>query len=86
MAWSRAASTGEPCSVVCSASATACCTDSALGSGFGALGARSPSTGLATTNPCWPHQRYRPRQAAKAMARLRGAKPRLRSWASHSRR
>ena len=34
-----------------------------LGQRLGALGARTPSTGLAATTPLRPHQRYRPRQA-----------------------
>ena len=85
MAWSRAASAGVLCSDSCSASAIACSTDSALGSGFGPLGARRPSTGLTATTPLRPHQRYSPRQAASAMAMLRGASPRVRNCATQLR-
>jgi hypothetical protein len=48
MAWSRAARRGSPCpGSACSASATAWSTDSALGSGLGALGARTPTDRVA---------------------------------------
>ena len=88
MAWSRAASAGVVCSVSCSASATAWSTDSALGSGFGALGARRPSTGLATTQavPAPPAVqaapgRQRDGDAARRQAARRAAAPtQLRMW------
>ena len=81
MQWSRARQRGvAACGARGSASATAWSTDSALGSGLAALGARTPSTGLLATRPLLapPAVQAAPRRstmrdAARRQAALRAA-------------
>ena len=81
------AAPGRPRSARWPASATAWSTDSALGSGFGALGARTPSTGLSAPRRRGPTSgtgRARPTArwrccAAPAPARA-AARPSARTW------
>src|SRR2546427_3413864 len=76
MAASRASIQGSASALLKAASCTASSTPNALGRGLGALGPRTPSTGLKGTSDCWAAQRKKLRQPDRMSAMPRGLRPR----------